>query len=83
MIYLYIELNVAHSYQIKRHSKRDKKSHLNINSKNTNKKQLLLTNPNHNSILYFLVNPINCFLTFKCNYAQAKCYIIHKSNKKR
>ena len=51
--------------------------------KNTNKKQLLLTNPNHNSILYFLVNPINCFLTFNCNYAQAKCYIIHKSNKKR
>ena len=59
-----------------------KKSHLNIN-KNTNKKQLLLTNPNHNSILYFLVNPINCFLTFNCNYAQAKCYIIHKSKKKR
>ena len=51
--------------------------------KNTNKTQLLLTNPNHNSILYFLVNPINCFLTFNCNYAQAKCYIIHKSNKKR
>ena len=81
MIYLYIELNVAQSYQIKRHSKRDKKKP--FEHKNTNKKQLLLTNPNHNSILYFLVNPINCFLTFKCNYAQAKCYIIHKSNKKR